>query len=99
MTQRTVTDAGLGPAAADDPAAAGPVRAARWRSPKLIKRTELTILLAPGLILFVGFIFVPIIIAAYYSFFSWGGYGPLGPSVGFKNYSFAFHDPYFVHAI
>ena len=99
MSQRTATEAGLGPAATDDSVAAGPLRAARRRSPKLIKRTELTILLAPGLILFVGFVFVPIIIAAYYSFFSWGGYGPLGPSVGFKNYSFAFHDQYFIHAI
>lgn len=99
MSQRTATEAGLGPAAADNSVAAGPLRAARRRSPKLIKRTELTILLAPGLILFAGFVFVPIIIAAYYSFFSWGGYGPLGPSVGFKNYSFAFHDQYFIHAI
>ena len=60
------------------------------------RTTELTILLAPGLILFVGFVFVPIVIAAYYSFYNWSGYGPLNDPIGFRNYSYAFHDPAFI---
>jgi raffinose/stachyose/melibiose transport system permease protein len=67
--------------------------------PKLRKKTELTILLAPGLILFVGFVLVPIVIAAYYSFYNWSGYGPLNDYIGFKNYSYAFNDPAFIQAI
>jgi len=99
MNRSTALDAGLGPAAAEDFAAAGPLRAPWWRRPKLRKRTELTILLAPGLILFVGFVFIPILIAAYYSFFNWSGYGPLNDPIGFKNYSYAFKDPAFIQAI
>jgi raffinose/stachyose/melibiose transport system permease protein len=80
-----------------DPATAP--RVPWWRSPKLRKNSELTILLAPGLILFVGFVLVPIVIAAYYSFYSWSGYGPLNDFIGFKNYSYAFKDPAFIQAI
>jgi raffinose/stachyose/melibiose transport system permease protein len=99
MTRSTALEAGLGPAATGKPAAAGPLRAPWWRGPKLRKNTELTILLAPGLVLFVGFVLVPIVIAAYYSFYSWPGYGPLNNSIGFRNYTFAFQDPAFQHAI
>ncbi len=90
---------GVGPAAAENSAAAGQLRAPWWRGPKLRKNTELTILLAPGLVLFVGFVFIPIVIAAYYSFYNWSGYGPLNDYIGFKNYSYAFNDPAFIQAI
>jgi raffinose/stachyose/melibiose transport system permease protein len=99
MSRSTAIEAGLGPAAAGSPAAAGPLRAPWWRGPKLRKKTELTILLAPALILFVGFVFIPIVIAAYYSFYNWSGYGPLNDPIGFRNYSYAFHDPAFIQAI
>jgi len=96
MSRSTAIEAGLGPAPAGGPAAAGPLRASRWRGPKLRKKTELTILLAPALILFVGFVFIPIVIAAYYSFYNWSGYGPLNDPIGFRNYSYAFKDPAFI---
>ena len=99
MSRSTAIEAGLGPAAAGHPAAAGPLRAPWWRGPKIRKKTELTILLAPALILFVGFVFIPIVIAAYYSFYNWSGYGPLNDPIGFKNYSYAFKDPAFIQAI
>jgi raffinose/stachyose/melibiose transport system permease protein len=99
MSRSTALEAGLGPAAAGDTVAAGPLRAQWWRRPKLRKNTELTILLAPGLILFVGFVLVPIFIAAYYSFYDWPGYGPLNHSIGLRNYTYAFKDPAFIHAI
>jgi|SRR5450756_472688 len=63
------------------------------------KKIELTILLAPALVLFVGFVLLPIVIAAYYSLFNWTGYGPLSDFVGMRNYTFAFGDPVFVQAI
>jgi raffinose/stachyose/melibiose transport system permease protein len=47
----------------------------------------------------VGFVLVPIVIAAYYSFYNWSGYGPLNDPIGFRNYTYAFQDPAFIHAI
>jgi raffinose/stachyose/melibiose transport system permease protein len=47
----------------------------------------------------VGFVLIPIVIAAYYSFYNWSGYGPLNHPIGFKNYTYAFNDPAFIQAI
>jgi raffinose/stachyose/melibiose transport system permease protein len=103
MSSRTAVDAGQsGPAAALPPAAAGPHvtrRGSAWRARKLRKTAELTILLGPALILFVGFVLLPIVIAAYYSLFNWTGFGPLNDFVGLHNYKVAFNDPVFVQAI
>jgi raffinose/stachyose/melibiose transport system permease protein len=99
MSRSTALAAGLGPAATEDSVAAGPAPAPWWRGSKLRRKTELTILLAPALILFVGFVLVPIVIAAYYSFYNWSGYGPLNDPIGFRNYTYAFQDPAFIHAI
>jgi raffinose/stachyose/melibiose transport system permease protein len=57
-------------------------RRGRWR-----RRLELTVLLGPALVLFIGFVFVPMVFAAWYSFYNWGGYGPLTDFVGLQNYS------------
>src|SRR5215472_16801956 len=100
MTRSTAPEAGLGPAVMGDPIAAGPLRAPWWRGPKLRKNTELTILLAPGLIVFVGFVLLPILIAAYYSLYSgWPGFGPLPGHAGFSNFRFAFKSPAFIQSI
>jgi raffinose/stachyose/melibiose transport system permease protein len=100
MTRSTAPEAGLGPAAVGDSIAAGPLRAPWWRGPKLRKNTELTILLAPGLIIFVGFVLIPIVIAAYYSLYgNWPGYGPLPGSPGFSNFSYAFKSTAFIQSI
>jgi raffinose/stachyose/melibiose transport system permease protein len=99
MAQTQTSTSGLsGPAAADDPAAAGPRPAGRWRR-KLRKRIELTVLLTPALVLFVGFVLVPIVIAAYYSLYNYSGFGPLSDFWGLHNYKIAFNDPIFVQAI
>ncbi|HEX4833982.1 MAG TPA: sugar ABC transporter permease [Trebonia sp.] len=99
MSQGTAIETGPGPAAAAAPAAAGPSRAPWWRGPRLRQNAEVTILLAPALVLFAGFVLIPIVIAAYYSFYNWSGYGPLNQPIGLRNYSFAFRDPAFIHAI
>jgi len=71
----------------------------RALGPKLRRRLELTLLLAPALILFTGFVLLPIVIAIYYSFYSWTGYGPLSDFVGLHNYTFALKDPAFRQSV
>jgi len=100
MTESTAANAALpGLAAADSSAAARPGQVRGRGRGKLRKKIELTILLAPALALFIGFVFVPIVIAAYYSLYNWTGYGPLTDFTGFHNYAVAFKDPAFVQAI
>ena len=43
-------------------------------------------LLGPPLILFIGFVFVPMIFAIWYSLYNWNGYGPLSDFIGLQNY-------------
>jgi raffinose/stachyose/melibiose transport system permease protein len=104
MTPSTAADAGLtGPGAAAFAAAPGPGvvrRGARdRRRRKLRKGAELSILLGPGLVLFLGFVIAPIVIGAYYSLYNWNGLGPLTDFTGLHNYKIAFNDPAFVQAI
>jgi raffinose/stachyose/melibiose transport system permease protein len=63
------------------------------------QRLELTLLLGPAMILFVGFVLVPIAVAVYYSFYKWNGFGPLVNVVGLQNYRRALSDSVFQHAI
>ncbi|MEV0068250.1 MULTISPECIES: carbohydrate ABC transporter permease [unclassified Amycolatopsis] len=62
-------------------------------------RLELALLLGPALVLFAGFVLVPIGIAVYYSLYSWNGFGPLTDFVGFQNYADAFGGAVFRGAI
>ena len=75
-----------------------PVRPAR-RSRGFRTRLELAILLGPALLVFVGFVLVPIGIAAYYSFYNWSGYGPPTDFVGVQNYHDAITGSVFQHSI
>ena len=52
-----------------------------WRT-----RLEIGVLSGPAVIVFVTFVIVPVIVALYYSFFSWKGLGPATNFIGFKNY-------------
>ncbi len=76
-----------------------PAARPRLRRPGLRKKLELTLLLGPALVLFCGFVLVPIGIAAFYSLFQWNGFGPLTDFVGFDNYADAFAGPVFQGAI
>ncbi len=62
-------------------------------------RAELAILLGPALVVFVGFVILPVILAAYYGFFSWSGYGPPTDFVGLRNYITILTDPDFHEAL
>src|SRR4051794_21092145 len=62
-------------------------------------RLELVLLLGPALVLFAGFVLAPIVVAVYYSFYSYHGFGPLTDYVGLRNYRTALSDSTFRHAI
>ncbi|MCX3062947.1 carbohydrate ABC transporter permease [Streptomyces beihaiensis] len=50
----------------------------------------------PGLALFLVFVAVPILYAAYVSFFKWGGFGSPSDFVGVDNFTRLFQDPVFL---
>jgi raffinose/stachyose/melibiose transport system permease protein len=85
-----------GPEIISGPAAAGasPRQHAARR-----KRIELTVLLAPPLALFIGFVFVPMIFAVWYSLYNWSGYGPLNDFIGLQNYQGVLTGPVFHQAL
>ncbi|MDQ1129454.1 carbohydrate ABC transporter permease [Microbacterium sp. SORGH_AS_0888] len=83
--------AALPPAA---PTARASTRRRRWAT-----RAELTILIAPALIVFAAFVILPVAMAAYYGFFSWSGYGTPTDFVGIKNYVTILTDPGFHEAL
>ena len=69
-------------------------RRSRWP-----ERGELLLLLGPALVVFVGFVILPVAMAAYYGFFSWSGYGPATDFVGLRNYITILTDPAFHEAL
>lgn len=86
-----------GPAVTAGPAA--PKTPARRRSRDTRKRLEIALFAGPALIVFVGFVIVPVVLAAVYSFFNWNGLGPLERFIGLDNYVRAFSDPLFLKSI
>ena len=52
-------------------------------------------LLAPALALFVGFVLLPIVLAAWDGMHKWTGFGSLGPFAGLYNYRLVLSDPVF----
>jgi raffinose/stachyose/melibiose transport system permease protein len=62
------------------------------------KRLELTLLLTPALVLFIGFVLLPIGAAIYYSFYKWTGFSPR-TWFGLGNYSRVFEDEVFLHSL
>jgi len=86
------------PGAAPSTTARGRAGNAEARS-RTRQRLELLLLLTPAVLLFVGFVLVPIVVAVYYSFYKWNGFGPLNDLVGFANYRRALSDTVFQHAI
>lgn len=82
-----------GPPAGGRPSSFRP-RGAVW-GPRL----ELLILIGPALIVFLAFVIFPVVMAAYYGFFSWSGYGPAVDFVGLRNYIVILTDPAFHEAL
>jgi len=86
-------------AGAGSPALPVPARRPRRRGVGGRARLEITVLLAPALIVFVGFVIAPMVVAAYSGFFNWNGYGTPTNSVGFGNYHEVVTDPKFFKAL
>jgi raffinose/stachyose/melibiose transport system permease protein len=95
---RTGTDRAAPPAGSAPVPPGRPARPA-GRPGRLRTRLELTLLLVPALVLFVGFVLVPIAVAGYYSVYRWNGFGPLSAFVGLENYRRALSDPVFQGAV
>ena len=78
-------------ARASSPAGSRPKRRPTdWR-----KRLEIVVLAGPAIVVFVGFVIFPVILAGYYGFFRWKGYGPATDFVGLGNYLIIFTDSAF----
>ncbi len=75
----------------------------KWHLPDNFRTPlEITVLSAPAVALFLLFVIFPIILAVYYGFFSWRGYGSPsvnGTFVGIQNYITALRDSAFQNAI
>ena len=71
----------------------------RRRRSSVGARVEIAVLVGPALIVFLGFVIFPVVMAAYYGFFSWQGYGPPTDFVGFRNYVTILQDPTFQEAL
>ncbi len=63
------------------------------------RRAEIAAFVGPALLLYVGFVLVPMGMAGFYGFFDWNGLGPLDEFVGFDNYQRALSDPVFRGAV
>jgi raffinose/stachyose/melibiose transport system permease protein len=83
-----------GVATATPPAPRRRRRAADWQ-----KRLEILLLAGPAITIFVAFVIVPVLLAAYYGFFRWKGFGPPTDFVGLDNYRTILTDPAFHDAL
>jgi raffinose/stachyose/melibiose transport system permease protein len=86
-----------GPAVTAGPAAPPTRPRARRRDGR--KWLEIALFAGPALIVFVGFVILPVVLAAVYSFFNWNGLGPLERFIGLDNYVRALTDPLFLKSI
>jgi raffinose/stachyose/melibiose transport system permease protein len=78
---------------------AAPVRPpTRSRQSRIRLISILLLFLLPSSILYVVFVLLPVIEAAYYSLFNWNGLGPLTEFFGLKNYMLALTDNVFLRA-
>ncbi|WP_395639953.1 carbohydrate ABC transporter permease [Pseudolysinimonas sp.] len=88
----------LTPPPAAAPLAPAPASRPR-RSTNVRRRLEIALFTGPALIVFLGFVILPVVLAAVYSFFNWNGLGPLERFIGIDNYVRALNDPVFLRAI
>ncbi|WP_265521764.1 carbohydrate ABC transporter permease [Oerskovia flava] len=96
MTASPTGRSGAGDGATTAPAPARRPRRARADWPT---RLEIALLAGPAIIVFLTFVIVPVIMAAYYGFFKWKGFGPPTEFVGLDNYLIIFRDSTFHDAL
>ena len=85
--------------------AARPRSAKKEKKPsngKLQRNLEILLLAAPAIIVFVGFVILPLVLGFYYGFYRWKGFGmpsETGEFAGLDNYITALKDPTFQAAL
>jgi raffinose/stachyose/melibiose transport system permease protein len=88
-----VSEAGGGAVVAPSPVRR-PSKGADWR-----KGLEIALLAGPAIAIFLAFVILPVLMAAYYGFFRWKGFGPPTNFVGFDNYLIILKDTTFHDAL
>src|SRR5688572_27458286 len=63
------------------------------------QRLEIAALSGPAILMFVGFVIFPVIMAGYYGFYRWKGFGAPTDFVGFDNYRVILQDHLFHEAL
>ncbi|WP_022906952.1 carbohydrate ABC transporter permease [Curtobacterium sp. B18] len=77
-----------------DGSPSAPVRRVR-KGTDVRTRVEIAVLAGPATIMFVGVVILPVVLAAYYGFYRWQGYGTPTDFVGLQNYAVIFTDAAF----
>jgi ABC-type sugar transport system permease subunit len=95
----TLGTAALGRGRRDAADTASPTPRPRKRRGRGRLRLEIAFLTGPAIIVFVGLVIFPVVLAAYYGFYKWQGYGPPTDWVGLGNYKIIFTDPTFQQAL
>ncbi|SNY53471.1 carbohydrate ABC transporter permease [Paractinoplanes atraurantiacus] len=90
----TVTEARIGGGVQAPP----PVRPRR-RGIGWAQRLEIAALSGPAILMFAGFVIFPVVMAAYYGFYRWKGFGPPTDFVGLDNYVTILQDKAFHEAL
>ncbi len=96
--ETTTADLAAGDGGGNNPPPS-PARRPRSRGLGWAGRLEVLILVGPALVVFLAFVIFPVLMAAYYGFFSWGGYGPATDFIGLRNYVNILTDPAFIEAL
>src|SRR5690242_74756 len=60
---------------------------------------EISLFAGPAVLVYVVFVLLPVVLAAYYSFFNWNGLGPLDRFIGLDNYTRLLADPVFHRSV
>jgi raffinose/stachyose/melibiose transport system permease protein len=63
------------------------------------QRLEIALLSGPAIIMFLAFVIFPVLMAAYYGFYRWKGFGPPTDFVGLQNYVTILQDTLFHEAL
>ncbi len=74
-------------------------RSARGSRDAWVKRGEILLLAGPAVVMFVTFVIFPVVLAAYYGFYRWRGFGPPTEFIGLRNYVTILTDPMFQAAV
>ena len=94
-----VTSSPEGPSGEGDGARTAPPPVHRAGGPRWRQRLEVALLAGPAILMFLAFVIFPVLLAGYYGFFKWKGFGPPTDFVGLQNYAVILRDTTFHDAV